>query len=359
MTKNKLGSVTLHPLRCRTSRIILRHHWISRIIKCRLLHLIPSPFTPNFQSKSCKLSLKNKLNESKKVPTSYFLIPNCIIDFHVHTFPEKIAASALEKLQSNSHTRPFTDGTLSALELSMQESGVSFSILQPVATSPKQVQSINEKAIKLNSEFKKIISFGAMHPEFENFESELKRISEAGIKGIKLHPVYQGLNIDDEKFIKILDCACGLELAVLIHAGWDIGFPGNDFAMPERIFNALKKIKNPKKIILAHMGGWRAWPEAEKFFSDFDGVFIDTAFSLGSFTPNGDNFYKSPEECEMLSEEKFTKIIKSFGASRVLFGTDSPWSSQKESVESFKALKDLTDEEKNLILFQNAASIVF
>ncbi|MBR2209158.1 MAG: amidohydrolase family protein [Synergistaceae bacterium] len=284
---------------------------------------------------------------------------NKIIDFHVHTFPEKIAASAIEKLQAKSHTRPFTDGTLSALELSMKESGVSFSILQPVATSSKQVQSINDKAIKLNSESKNIISFGAMHPDFENFESELRRISEANIKGIKLHPVYQGVSIDDEKFIKILECACDLDLAVLIHAGWDIGFPGNDFAMPEKIFNALKKIKNPKKIILAHMGGWRAWDEAEKIFADYEGIYIDTAFSLGHFTPNGDNFYKNSKECEMLSEEKFTKIIKSFGASRVIFGTDSPWSSQKDSVESFKALKNLSDAEKNLIFYQNAASIVF
>lgn len=281
-----------------------------------------------------------------------------IIDFHVHTFPEKIAASAIEKLQAKSHTRPFTDGTLSALELSMRESGVSFSILQPVATSPKQVQSINDKAIKINLEHKKIISFGAMHPEFENFEAELERISQAGIKGIKLHPVYQSLNIDNEKFIKILACACDLDLAILIHAGWDIGFPGNDFAMPERIYNALKKIRGVKKIILAHMGGWRAWDEAEKLFADYDGVYIDTAFSLGNFKPLSDGFYKSPEECEMLSPEKFTKIIKSFGVSRVIFGTDSPWASQKESVENFKALENLSIKEKNLILYENAAKML-
>ncbi len=284
---------------------------------------------------------------------------NKIIDFHVHTFPDRIAASALEKLQAKSHTRPFTDGTLSALELSMKESGVSYSVLQPVATRLEQVPGINDKAIKLNSEAKNIISFGAMHPDFENFESELKRIFSAGIKGIKLHPVYQGVSIDDERFIKILQCACDFELAILIHAGWDIGFPGNDFAMPIKIKNALEKIKNPKKIILAHMGGWKAWDEAEKIFCDYEGVYIDTAFSLGSFTPNGDGFYKSSKECEMLNAEKFTQIIKSFGASRVIFGTDSPWSSQKDSVENFKALSALKNEDKNLILYQNAANLIF
>ncbi len=288
-----------------------------------------------------------------------FFVMNKIIDFHVHTFPEKIAASALEKLQAKSHTRPFTDGTLKALRISMEESGVSFSILQPVATRPEQVSGINEKAVKLNSQSKNIFSFGAMHPDFENFEAELEKISSNGIKGIKIHPVYQGVSIDDEKFIKILQCACGLNLAVLIHAGWDIGFPGNDNAIPQKIKNALEKIHGAKKIILAHMGGWRAWNEAEKIFADFDGVYIDTAFSLGSFTPNGDNFYKNSEECRMLDEEKFSKMIKRFGADRVIFGTDSPWSSQKDSVENFKALKSLSDEEKNLIFFQNAASIIF
>ena len=109
---------------------------------------------------------------------------NTVIDFHVHTFPEKIAASALEKLQAKSHTRPFTDGTLNGLKLSMKEAGVSCSVLQPVATKPEQVRGINDKAVKINFSSKNIISFGAMHPYFENYEPELERIFLAGIKTV-------------------------------------------------------------------------------------------------------------------------------------------------------------------------------
>ena len=279
---------------------------------------------------------------------------NTVIDFHVHTFPEKIAASALEKLQAKSHTRPFTDGTLNGLKLSMKEAGVSCSVLQPVATKPEQVRGINDKAVKINFSSKNIISFGAMHPYFENYEPELERIFLAGIKGIKIHPVYQNLSIDDGKYIKILQKACSLGLAVLIHAGWDIGFPGNDYAMPEKIKKVLEKINGAEKIILAHMGGWRAWDEAKKIFADHDGVFIDTAFALGEFTPNGDNFYKTREDCKMLEEDKFTEIIKTFGAERVVFGSDSPWASQKDSVEKINSLKFLDTREKNLILSKNA-----
>lgn len=285
------------------------------------------------------------------------IIPNSsssvITDFHVHTFPEKIAASALEKLQSKSHTRPFTDGTLNALETSMKNACVSRSVLQPVATKPEQVTGINDKAVKINSDYQNIISFGAMHPYFENYEAELERIFLAGIKGIKLHPVYQGLSVDDGKYIRILQKACALGLAVLIHAGWDIGFPGNDNAMPEKIKNALEKIHSDKKIILAHMGGWRAW-NAAKIFLSYEGVYIDTAFSLGEFTPNGDNFYKTREECKMLNEDEFVEIIKTFGAERVIFGSDSPWASQKDSIERLNAIKSLNESDKNLIFSINA-----
>ena len=34
-----------------------------------------------------------------------------IIDFHTHTFPERIAEAALNKMKAASHTVTFTDGT--------------------------------------------------------------------------------------------------------------------------------------------------------------------------------------------------------------------------------------------------------
>ena len=287
-----------------------------------------------------------------------------IIDFHVHTFPEKIAASALEKLSEKSHIMPFTDGTLGALSDSMKKSEISFSVLMPVATKSKQVVSINDNAIKINSQanISGIFSFGAMHPDFDDFKSELERISEAGIKGIKLHPLYQGIDIDDEKYLKIFKSAQELNLIIMLHAGWDIGFPNAGNALPEKILNVIRHVGD-SKIILAHMGGWKCWHESEyeKIFAEikkhYKNIFIDTAFSLGEFTPNGDGYYKNSEQCRMLSAENFVKIIKNFGAERVVFGTDSPWASQKECVKDFYELP-LSEHEKNLILYENAAKIL-
>ncbi len=281
-----------------------------------------------------------------------------IIDFHVHTFPNKIAAHALEILSGNSHTKYFTDGTLESLIESMSNAKIFASVLQPVATKPEQVSKINDSAIKLNK-CDKIFSFGAVHPDcnYKFIRQEFARLSSSGVKGVKIHPVYQGLNIDNERFIKILRLAGDFNLFVMIHAGFDIGFMGNDNALPERIAKSLDLAGNNCRVILAHMGGWRCWEDSIKFFAERENVYIDTAFSLGEFTPNGDNFYTSQDQCKMLNSQEFTRIIKIFGANRVLFGTDSPWSSQIQCVKDFDSL-DLNESEKNLIFHDNAAKIL-
>ena len=280
-----------------------------------------------------------------------------MIDIHAHTFPDKIAARAIAALKAKSHTVAFTDGTLDALIRSMREAEISCSVIQPVATNPNQVIHINDSALNINERFKSsgIISFGAMHPEFEDYDSELRRIAEPGIKGIKIHPVYQNMPIDDERYIRILECAGELGLWVMIHAGCDIGYPGNENAMPEKILRALKSSGN-ERVILAHMGGWRCWNESLELFADMK-VYIDTAFSLGRFIPDNDGYYSQDEDCMMLCADEFLKMIRAFGADRVLFGTDSPWASQGECVRALNALP-LSESEKRKIFSENALSII-
>ena len=280
-----------------------------------------------------------------------------VIDIHAHTFPEKIAARAITSLQGKSHTQAFTDGTIASLTRSMSEAGITYSVIQPVATNPKQVIHVNDSSIAITERFSEtgIMSFGAMHPDFEGYGAELERLSHSGIRGIKLHPVYQGVSADDERYIRILRKAGELGMVVLLHAGYDIGFPGNDYALPERIAHALKEAGDVR-VILAHMGGWRAWREAEDVFSRSN-VYIDTAFSLGEFEPLDDGYYGSSEECRMLKAEEFVKMVHAFGAERVLFGTDSPWSSQSETLRAVDALP-LTEAEKRRIFYDNSASML-
>lgn len=277
-----------------------------------------------------------------------------IVDIHTHTFPDKIAAPTVDKLQHMSHTRPFSDGTNAGLAARARAAGVDWSVVLPVATNPHQVPHVNDSSLRVCEEFhdRGILSFGCMHPDFPDWKAELGRIAGRGLKGIKLHPVYQGVDLDDIRCLRILDRCGELGLIVITHAGLDVGYPGVIRCSPEMALHAVREV-GPFRFILAHMGGWHQWDTVEKLLPE-TGVYLDCSFALGSMTSNGE---PSPWPMEMLSPERFVRMVRLFGADRVLFGTDSPWGDQADGIAQIRALP-LTEEEKTSILGENARRLL-
>ena len=280
-----------------------------------------------------------------------------IIDFHTHAFPEKVAAAAIQKLRAASHVKSFTDGTARQLQASMAMAGIGASLVLPVATHPRQVEKVNDASIRMNEAGPStgVYSFGCMHPDHENPRAELTRIARAGLKGIKLHPIYQGVDFDDPRYLRILERCGELSLAVIIHAGFDVGYPGVERASPAIILRARQAV-GQMTLILAHMGGWRCWDEAETLLPG-RGLFIDTSFSLGRMTPCGDGYYRDPGALQLLDDEAFVRLVRAFGADHTLFGTDCPWADQAAALARFRALP-LTDAERQAILEDNAARLL-
>ena len=277
-----------------------------------------------------------------------------IIDFHTHIFPEKISAAVIEKLSRTSRTKNFSDGSLNGLLNSMQKAEINFSVILPVATNSEQVEKINNSAADLNEKFfeRGIISFAAIHPDFENFRAELSRLKNLSFKGLKVHPVYQNTNLDDKKFLRIFYRAAELDLIVVTHAGLDIGFPGVVKCSPQMSKKVVEEI-GEFKFVLAHMGGWKNWDEVLKILADKK-IFLDTSFSTGKIFPRED-FISAwrDEDLNLLDSKKFLEFVKVFGAEKILFGTDSPWTSAESSIQFIKNLP-ITDAEKNKILGENA-----
>lgn len=281
-----------------------------------------------------------------------------IIDIHTHFFPPKIAASALQTMQSNCHSALFSDGTEDGLMESKKKAGIDLAVVQPVATNPEKVNHINDSAIRINQYLREtgLLSFGGMHPACPYWEQELERIREAGIIGIKLHPAYISVDIDDPRTIAVLRKCRDLGLIVLIHSGKDIGIPGATEALPSKIRNALDQV-GPMKMIAAHMGGWKCWQEGKKLLSD-TGIFIDTAFSLGELYPASDHYTWNDADLQLLTEEAFCELIYAYGADRILFGTDSPWTEPRQEVEKIKKLP-LSQAKVNQILGENAVKLLY
>ncbi|MCM1334750.1 MAG: amidohydrolase family protein [Bacteroides sp.] len=262
-----------------------------------------------------------------------------IVDFHTHTFPDKIAEKTIDYLAKKGNIKPYREGTLLSLKKSMERSGVDYSVVLPVATKSEQVGSINRLAVELNGK-DGIIYAGAIHPDCDNIDEILDGIKRAGLFGIKLHPDYQGVYFTDERVLKILEGAAKRGLYTVTHAGVDAAYPDDVHCTPDHVLYVLDKlgavIKN--KLILAHMGGCDLGEEVlEKVCGK--AVYLDTAVVLDRY----------PALCK--------RIIQKHGADKILFATDSPWADQKKYVELMYGFGFPPDALRSM-LFGNAEKIL-
>lgn len=261
-----------------------------------------------------------------------------MIDFHTHIFPEKIAKSTLDFLESRCHIHPYTNGMASGLYRSTRDAGLDFSVIMPVVTKPSQFESINRFAASLQNVQEGLLSFGGIHPDQENYKEKLRQIADMGMKGIKLHPDYQQVMINDIRYKRIISYASELGLIISVHAGFDPGYP-ECVHCPPRLAKEMLRDVRPTKLILAHMGGYRRWDEVEEYLIG-EAVWFDTAAVFGE-----------------MPDEQFIRMVRNHGVSRILFGTDSPWAGQKEFVAYLNRLP-LTDEEKQCIFRKNGEALL-
>lgn len=261
-----------------------------------------------------------------------------IIDIHTHTFPDELAARALEVLQGNSQVPAYTDATNAGLLESMRGAGVDKSVIVPIATKPGQVRPINSWAKMINSSYQDLICFGTLHPDQDDWFSEIAQLRADGIKGIKLHPDYQLFFVDDTELFPIYQALADTGLILLFHAGVDIGLPPPVHCTPDRLAKVLDAVPD-LTVIAAHMGGYLCWEEAEKHIMGRN-LYLDTSYSLADLGP-----------------ERMAELIKAHGPDRVLFGTDSPWTDQAAEIAAISAL-DLADDEITAVLGGNASRLL-
>ena len=267
-----------------------------------------------------------------------------IIDFHTHAFPDRICERTIEILEGNvikysgKVHKAVGSGNIDGLKADMDRYGIDRSVVLPIATSPKQTENILSYAYDINCTQENIISFASLHPMNEKAEDIVKRISEMGFKGVKLHPDYQGFYIDSRESIAILkECEkCGL--TVVLHPGHDHGCAPPRHCTPKRLSN-LSKVLSCSNIVCAHMGGWDMWDEAMEYVIGKP-FMLDTSFSL-----------------HLLDGKKAAEIIRRQGADKVLFGTDWPWFSPDETVRLVKELR-LAKEEEEMIFYKNALRLL-
>ena len=262
-----------------------------------------------------------------------------VIDFHTHIFPEAIAAATISALEAKASMKAATDGTINGLLTSMDKAQVNTSVILPVVTKPTQFESVNNFAVKVNETYNgRLISFGGIHPDSDNYKAELDKIKELGLKGVKIHPDYQGVMIDDARYMRIIEYADALGLIVVTHAGVDIGIPEPVHCPPDRMRKVLDALK-PSRMVLAHYGGWKQWEMVYEYLAG-ENVYLDTAFTF-----------------DFIEDDMFLKILEKHDKDKILFATDSPWSHVQRDIDKIKALPMASDV-REMILYGNAAKLL-
>ncbi len=261
--------------------------------------------------------------------------PPRVIDFHTHVFRDDVAERAIDSMSDDVRYHAYYDGTVEGLLTAMDEAGIAVSVLAPVATSAKQVRSINDWTASMMSG--RLVAFGAMHPGYPEPGVEIARMAALGMKGIKLHAEFQSFHPHEDRLRPIYQAAQEHGMIMLFHAGSDPKF--DTVSGSPKVFRELATEYPGLTFVLAHMGGYQMWDEVAAELVGLP-VYFDTS-----------------QATELLSPEDLAALIRAHGTDKVVFGSDGPWADAAAALGALRTA-GLSADELERILWSNAAQLL-
>ena len=260
-----------------------------------------------------------------------------IIDFHAHAFPDHVAVKAIPALEKKGNVQAFHDGRVSSLVESMDRAGIEKSVICSIATKPSQFEAIIEWSKAIRSE--RVIPFPSVHPADQQALEKISKIKEEGFLGVKMHPYYQEFSVDEERLLPLYEKMAEVNLILVMHTGFDIGFPRDRIADPARIVRVVEMFPS-LQFVTTHLGAWDQGDEVREYIIGKP-IFMECSYSL--------NFMSSGQARDLLCNHPQDYIF---------FGTDSPWADQTSCIDQVKSL-GLEKELERKIFFENANKILF
>ncbi len=243
-------------------------------------------------------------------------------DIHTHAFHPKIAHKAVAHLNEHYGIQCAHEGTVQDLLKQEEAAGIERCVVLCAATAPAQVIPVNTYAIQLQKENPSVMAFGSLHPGHEQWQRELTRLKQGGIRGIKLHPDFQSFWLDDPRLLPIMEEA-HKDFIFQIHIG-DVLPPHKNPSCPFKMAKLLDAFPH-MQLIATHLGGFRQWQEARHVLVGRD-IWLETSSS----TP-------------YIESGLLKDILQKHDAERILFGSDYPIYSPVEALQSLQEKAGLND----------------
>ena len=260
-----------------------------------------------------------------------------IIDFHTHIYPDHVAPRTLAGVRDRSNVDVYTDGTLKGLKESMAAARIDLSVVAGVATKPKQVPSMQRWLASIRQPG--IEPLAAMHPTDPLSPEQMRKLKQKGFRGFKFHPDYQDFFVDDPRIYPLYEAVAAEGMFILFHGGMDRGLPHPVHGTPESLARVHEAVPH-LCMIVAHLGGEDNYEETAAHLLGKN-LYLDTSFVL-----------------RKMPAPFLERFLREHPAERLIFGSDTPWTDQKEELDFLLELPFLTDGDKEKICYSNAARLL-
>jgi len=259
------------------------------------------------------------------------------VDCHTHVFHPRIAEKAREQLKDHYGIDVSCSGTPEDLLERSARAGIDHCIALCAATSAAQVRPCNIYAGYLQKTYPQISAFGSIHPDCADWKAHLDTLRGMGIRGIKLHPDFQGFRLDDPRLLPIFEEAAH-DFIFLIHIG-DRLPPHLNPSCPYKMAAVLDAVPG-LKVVAAHLGGYRQWRHSLEALAGRE-IWMDTSSCTAEI----------PDDILM-------GILKKHPRDHIVFGTDYPIVDTGEELDLLQKRTGFSSAEMDEIL-SNGGRLLF
>jgi hypothetical protein len=268
-------------------------------------------------------------------------LPEKIIDFHVHLFPDKLFEAIWVAFQKSYKWNIIHKYYYGECIRRLQDGGVDTIVYSNYAHRAGIAEDLNRWNEKILSEHHNLYCFAAYHPDDEAALEMAQRLLEnPQVLGFKLQLLVQNFYPHDERLFPLYEMVIRKNKRILFHTG--TGPVGNRYVGLEHFTRAMEKFPDlPANV--AHLGAheYRGFLD---LLDCYPNMFLDTSFC---FLPEPHAGYNLGPE--YLEKHKL----------RILYGSDFPMLITPREVEINNLLKmDLSLEFYKRVFYDNGNTVI-
>ncbi len=211
----------------------------------------------------------------------------------------------------------------------MDAAGIDMAMTLGIANVAKNVDRTNEFIGSVDRS--RFIPFGTVHPELP-IRRNLQSLADNGIRGVKLHPLFQALSLADPAVVELVGALAEADITVITHAGAGGDDRANEAGAPRHLRALIDAIPS-LRLIACHYGGYHRLDEAEHVVVGSRAV-LETSW---------------PPRLADLDTARMRALVKRHGADRMVFGSDWPMTDPAAEIAAIRSWDLPADEEEALL----------